>query len=223
MRLLRRRQALLELRVLGFDYQVFARPETSDRASFEHVFSGAYDVELPGEPELILDLGSNAGYASVYFALRYPSARVLAVEPVPANAAVLRRNVADLDRVEVVEGAAWPRAARLTLVDPGKGYWGMRVAEDASGEIAAVTIAELLDRAGTDTIDLLKVDIEGAERELFSENTGWLAGVRMLVLELHDRFVPGCRAALDEAVLRSGVRFYERQRGEDVLLSTTQF
>jgi FkbM family methyltransferase len=214
---------VLKLTVPGSDYRVVARTHGSDRASFEHVFAGAYELELPAEPRLIVDLGANAGYASVFFALRYPTARVIAVEPVPENARLLRKNVARLGRVDVVEAAAWPRPARLALVDPGKGWWGMRVAEAPGGVVAAVTVAELLARAGADSIDVLKVDIEGAEQQLFSENTDWLARVRTLILELHDRFVPGCRAALDAAVRRSGVRFYEAQRGEDVLLSTTQF
>jgi FkbM family methyltransferase len=212
----------LKLTVPGSSYRVVARREGSDRASFEHVFGGAYELDVPAEPKLIVDLGANAGYASVFFALRYPSARVIAVEPVPENARLVRKNVSRLERVDVVEAAAWPRPARLTLVDPGKGFWGMRVSEDAEGEVAAVTIPELLDRAGTDRIDILKIDIEGAEAELFSENTAWLGRVGVLVLELHDRFVPGCRAALDGAIERSGVRFHELQRGEDVLLSTTQ-
>lgn len=216
-RLLRRRPAVLELAVPGSDLRVVARPDGSDLASFEHVFAGAYDVELSNEPRLILDLGANAGYASVFFALRYPQARVLAVEPVPANAAIVRRNVAALEQVEVVEAAVWPRRTTVALHDPGKSYWGMRVFESESGDVQTVTMPELLERAGVDTIDLLKIDIEGAERELFSENTDWLARVRLLVLELHDRFVPGCRAALDEAIRRSGVRFEERSRGEDVL------
>jgi FkbM family methyltransferase len=208
----------LKLKVPGTRVRVVARPNSSDRAAFEHVFGGAYELDVPREPRLIVDLGANAGYASVYFALRYPAVRVIAVEPVPENAELLRRNVARLGNVDVVEGAAWPRPARLTLVDPGKGYWGMRVAEDPSGGIRAVTIPELLDGAGMDGIDLLKVDIEGAEQQLFSENTDWLARVGLLVLELHDRFVPGCRAALDAAIARSGAQFEERRRGEDVVL-----
>jgi len=210
----------LKLTVPGSSYRVVARRQGSDRASFEHVFGGAYELDVPSEPKLIVDLGANAGYASVFFALRYPSARVIAVEPVPENAKLARRNVSRLGRVDVVEAAAWPRPARLRLVDPGKGFWGMRVSEDASGEIAAVTIPDLLNRAGADRIDILKVDIEGAEAELFSENTAWLERVDLLVLELHERFVPGCRAALDAAIERSGVRFSELQRGSDVLLSS---
>jgi len=209
---------LVRLAVPGTQHSVLARVEGSDLAAFRHVFGGAYELELPQEPRLIFDLGANVGYASVYFALRHPGARVLAVEPVPANAALLRRNVASLPRVEVVEGAAWPRSGRLELADPGKGYWGMRVhAAGDGGAVRAVTIKELLADAGASRVDLIKIDIEGSELELFSENTEWVAGVGMLVLELHDRFRPGCREALDLALARSGVRFRELHRGEDVV------
>jgi FkbM family methyltransferase len=197
---------------------VWARSETSDLAAFRHVFGGAYDFELPAQPRLILDLGANVGYASVYLALRHPTARVIAVEPEPSNVVLLRRNVAALPRVDVVEGAAWPRSGRVSLQDPGKGQWGMRVQADGeTGNVRAVTIAELLERVDVDWIDLVKIDIEGSERELFSENTGWLERVGVLVLELHDRFRPGCRGVLDDAIARSGVRFRELQQGEDVV------
>jgi FkbM family methyltransferase len=209
---------LVTLGIPGSDYSVLARSEGSDLAAFRHVFGGAYDLDLPTDPRLILDLGANVGYASIYFALRYPAAQVFAVEPVPRNAALLRRNVAALPRVEVVEGASWPRHGRLALDDPGKGYWGMRVRPaNGKGDVQAVTVGDLLERAGTVWIDLVKIDIEGSERELFSENTGWLERVSVLVLELHDRFRPGCREALDGAIERSGIRFRELQRGEDVV------
>jgi FkbM family methyltransferase len=212
-----RRPPLVRLHVPGTEQSVYARPETSDLAAFRHVFGGAYDFDLPTEPRLVFDLGANVGYASVYFALRYPSARVLAVEPEPSNAALLRRNVAGLPRIEPIEAAAWPSPGRLALADPGKGYWGMRVETSQAGDVKAVTMRELLQRADADWVDLVKIDIEGSELELFSEEADWVNCVGALVLELHDRFRPGCRDALDQAFHRSGVRFREQHRGEDVL------
>jgi FkbM family methyltransferase len=211
--------SLVELPVPGSSHAVWARSDTSDLAAFRHVFDGAYDFELPAQPRLILDLGANVGYGSVYFALRHPTARVIAVEPEPSNVALLRRNVAALQGVDVVEAAVWPRSGRVSLQDPGKGQWGMRVhAAGETGHVRAVTITELLERTNADWIDLAKIDIEGSERELFSQNTGWLERVGALVLELHDRFRPGCRDALDDAIARSGVRFRELHKGEDVIL-----
>ena len=85
------------------------------------------------------------------------------------------------------------------------------------GAVRAVTVRELLESAGASRVDLIKIDIEGSELELFSENADWVASVGTLVLELHDRFRPGCREALDGALARSGVRFRELHRGEDVV------
>ena len=210
---------LVTLGVPGTEQSVFARPGTSDLAAFEHVFGGAYVLDLPTKPRLIFDLGANVGFASVYFALHYPGARVFAVEPEPANVAVLRRNVASSPRVDVVEGAVWPRSGRLAMKDPGKGYWGMRVQEEGDvRNVRAVTIPELLEAAGADWVDLVKMDIEGSELELFSEGTEWLESVGALVLELHDRFRPGCREAVRRAVARSGVAFREVHQGEDLVL-----
>jgi FkbM family methyltransferase len=212
-------QSLVELPVPGTAHVVWARSDTSDLAAFRHVFEGsAYDLKLPGKPRLIIDLGANVGYSAVYLALRHPTARVLAVEPEPSNAALLRRNVAALPAVEVVDGAVWPCQGRLRLEDPGKGQWGMRVqTAGETGNVRAVTVAELFERAGADWADLVKIDIEGSERELFSENTAWLERVGALVLELHDRFRPGCREALDAAIARSGVAFRELHKCEDVV------
>jgi len=216
--LVRRDPKLIVLDVPGFEYSVSARPGTSDAAAFEQVFGGAYALDLPVEPRLILDLGANVGYASVDLALRYPTARVVAVEPEPSNAALLRRNVAALGRVVVVEAAVWPRTGTVALEDPGKGKWGMRVrAGGPAGVVRAVTIPELLVDAGAEWADLVKIDIEGSELDLFSAETGWLTQVGALVIELHDRFRPGCENAVERAIVQSGVPFRKLRYGADVL------
>jgi FkbM family methyltransferase len=194
---------------------VVARRHTSDLAAFRAVSDGAHRVELPAGPELIIDLGANVGYVSVDFASRYPGTRVLAVEPHPANVEILRLNVRSLPEVDVIEAAAWPRPGTLVLEDPGKGFWGYRVRESGAGRgtVRAVTIPELLSEAGAETIDLLKVDIEGSELELFSGDVDWLARVRVLAIELHDHFRPGCREALEAALGRTRATFHDESRG----------
>lgn len=215
----RRREDLVTLYPPGAEHHVFARAATSDLAAFEHVFGGAYALELPLEPRVIFDFGANVGYASVFFALRYPGTRVVAVEPEPSNAALLRRNVASLPAVEVIEAAVWPHPGSLVLEDPGKGRWGFRVREgvNGSGAVRAVSVPELMERAGVPFVDLVKIDIEGSEVELFSGQTNWLDHVGALVIELHDRFRPGCRDAIDRALAAATPRFREASRGEDVI------
>jgi FkbM family methyltransferase len=221
-RLLRRpaRPRLVTVEVPGTGHFLVAREATSDLAAFRHVFGGAYDFELPRPPRLIFDLGANVGYAAVFFALRYPQARIVAVEPVKSNLSVLRRNARAFPQIDVVPGAAWPHSDRLAVEDVGKGYWGMRVRR--TGRLArgvrGVTVPHLLRRSGADRVDLVKIDIEGSELELFSTEADWVARVGAFAIEFHDRFRPGCREAFDTACARAGAVFTERQQGEATVL-----
>ncbi|HEU5171300.1 MAG TPA: FkbM family methyltransferase, partial [Gemmatimonadales bacterium] len=66
-------------------------------------------------------------------------------------------------------------------------------------------------------VDILKLDIEGAEREVFSEGSAeWIEKVGLIIVELHDHLRPGCRAALDAAVRSSS--FSRRHQGEHLVL-----
>ena len=199
------RDELVELAPEGVDRTVLARVGTSDLAAFEEVFAGTFVVDLPWEPSVIFDLGANVGYASVLLSHSHPDARIVAVEPEPSNVRILRRNVEGLP-VDVVAGAVWPRPGTLALHDPGKGRWGFRVHE-GGGDVAAVTVPELMERAETDFVDLVKLDVEGAELELFSGDTAWLDQVGALTIELHDRYAPGCRAAVEAALERASGEF----------------
>jgi FkbM family methyltransferase len=213
------RERLVPIPVPDSDVSVYARTGTSDRASFEGVFNGEHEYALPTEARLILDLGANAGYAAVLYALRHPGAHVVAVEPEPSNVRLIRQNVKGLD-VDVVPAAVWPHAGEVALEDPGKGRWGFRVREEPGGRaVPAVTVPQLLERAGAAFADLVKIDIEGAELELFSEGTEWLDRVGVVAVELHDDFRPGCRAALDGALSRANVAFHEERMGVAVVLT----
>lgn len=199
----------------GVEHPLYARPGTSDLAAFHAIFGRRQQaVDLGFAPRLIVDLGANVGYASVDLALRYPEASVLAVEPEPSNVALLRRNVKGLP-IEVVEAAVWPRPGILELEEAEIGHVGFRVHETASprGGVQAVTVPELMERFGADTIDLLKVDIEGSELELLSEEADWLEQVRAISIEFHDSFRPGCSAAGEAALARAGFQLRETVSG----------
>jgi FkbM family methyltransferase len=63
--------------------------------------------------------------------------------------------------------------------------WGIRVVPAEAGAVRTVTIPELIRMSGQDRVSLLKVDIEGAETELFQSCQGWLPQVDNIVVELH--------------------------------------
>jgi FkbM family methyltransferase len=145
-------------------------------------------------PKFILDLGANTGYASAFFASRFPAARILAVEPDPGNYKFCLRNVApDGGRVNVMQGAVWGKQARLALTRENScdgRDWSTRVVEAAPGtnaEVQGWDMKTLLDMAHQNDVDLVKIDIEGSEAEVFAANASqWLPRVRNICVELHD-------------------------------------
>jgi FkbM family methyltransferase len=181
---------------------------SSDFAVFYEIFLEriyAPLAELPA-PRLILDLGANVGYASVYFLNRFPMARVVAVEPDPASAAICRRNLAPYGaRARVVVGAVWPERARLVLLRGAYGdgrEWATQVRERTAGDdgedVEGWDVASLIDLAGAERADLLKIDIEGSEEALFGHPArAWLERVDNLCIELHGN---GCREAFGRAL-----------------------
>jgi FkbM family methyltransferase len=98
---------------------------------------------------------------------------------------------------------------------------GSRAVADGSRAVAgadpvrAVTVTDVMREFGLGTIDLLKVDIEGSEKELFAAPGDWIEHVDAICMELHDRFKPGCTRTFFGAVEDFAI---EVRRGEDVLV-----
>jgi len=151
-----------------------------------------YDIPMDRKPHMIVDGGAHAGYASLYFANKYPEAQILAVDPEGSNVAILRENTASYPNIRVLQAGIWHRRTCLTISNQEAENWAFQVQESEGHEdaIAAITIEDIMQLASTEFIDILKLDIEGAEKEVFSGRPEWLAKVGILIIELHDRFKP---------------------------------
>ena len=142
--------------------------------------------------------------------MRYPAARILAVEPEYGNFKLMEDNTRALGaRIQPLNAAVWKEDGSINLHtenDAGLplGAWGVQVSERttaASKPTACFRMETLLDRFGFDTVDNLKIDIEGAELEMFSSAAQrWLPRVKLIIIETHDRFRPGSDAAVCNAV-----------------------
>ena len=196
------------------------RPRTSDKPVFEQIFLNRdYDLPLYISPRLIIDAGANVGFASIYFANRYPGATIIALEPARENFGVLVRNTSDYPQVIPIQAALWSTCAMLSVNDHNES-WACTVEpqKDAQTEgVPGVSVTALLMRYDYSVIDILKMDIEGAEREVLAGDCrSWLTKTRVLIVELHDRFWPGCSEALESAV--TGLGFFRIERGENTVL-----
>ena len=148
----------------GFPHPLWMRPGTSDAPTFDEVFvAREYDVSLPDfSPATILDLGANVGYASVHFALRWPKATILAVEPEMENLSLLKRNTGHYAGIRALHAAVWSRATEVAVANPQDDANAFRMTE--SGEttaprVPAFTVGQLIDRLGAERLGLLKMDV----------------------------------------------------------------
>ncbi len=210
----------VQVRLPGSREPLRLRTGTSDRQAFDHVFyKSYYDIPLPITPRLIIDAGANVGYASVDFAQRYPEAEILAVEPESSNFAVLEENVRPYPNVKPIRAGLWHRDMRLRIRPGNDLHWSFRVepAEDSDPNgFDAITLDTLLEMASAPRIDLLKLDIEGSEKEVFEHAGPWLQQTQVMIIELHDRFRNGCQSALEHAL--EGQAWDRSQKGENVIL-----
>jgi FkbM family methyltransferase len=193
------------LRPPGLEFPVRLRAGVTDRRTFDQVFvSRQYDVAFPGTPRTIVDAGANIGLASVWFASRWPDARILAIEPEARNFELLRGNTNAIGRITAIRGALWSRSGTVAITNPSAPAASFRVGESAEARYAvpAYCMSDLIRIRGISQIDILKMDIEGAEREVFGspDVSDWLQHVRMLIVELHERYSPGCSAEFERAV-----------------------
>lgn len=215
----------------GSSTPITVRLGTSDIRVFSDIFSKQeYGWNFASPPRVIVDIGAYTGLSASFFAARYPNAIIIAVEPDEENFALLKQNTACFENVHAIRAALWVESGFVSLTDPGDGAWGFRVAEsDSSGtrstevssglspkSIRAVTIDDIRREYSLDKIDLLKVDIEGSEKEIFANAESWISSVDAICIELHDRFKTGCSRSFYRAVDDFPI---ELRRGEDVLVA----
>lgn len=140
---------------------------------------------------LIVDCGANIGASAVWFSQEFPKAKTVAIEPDAQNFKFLAENSGGLN-VQPVLGAIAGKPGVLRLVDPGEGEWGYRTMGEGIplGEVRAYSIGEVLSLAPEFVPFILKVDIEGAEEDLFREEAEIFGRFPLVIIELHDWMLP---------------------------------
>jgi FkbM family methyltransferase len=176
-----------------------------DYATFEEVLlRREYDIELSFEPKNIIDAGANIGLTALFLANKYPGAAIVSLEPDDENFKLLSQNVSAYKNIIPLKGGLWFKDAFLEIVDEAVGNNAFRVEEvgaDHDLAIRAYGLPTIMKQQEWEHIDLLKIDIEGSEKKLFEKNfEDWLPKVRVLIIELHDRMVPGSSKAVFKAI-----------------------
>lgn len=181
------------------DAPAHLRARTTDALVLkELLLKGNFDFAVPVPPRFIVDAGANIGLVSAFLASRFPEARIVALEIDPGNFEQLRRNVQPYANVIPMHAGLWSHATSLTVANPDSREWAFRATERPRGSspdqsVPAFSVGDLIRQFDTRQVDVLKVDIEGGELEVFGpEAEQWVDRVAIIAVELHDRLVPGC-------------------------------
>jgi len=213
---------LFRQKLAGVKHPFYIRIGTTDASVLKQVFvERQYDYPLPISPGVIVDAGANIGLSAIFFANRYPDALILAIEPEDSNFQLLQQNTAPYPQIRALKAALWQKNQQIRLIDPKDGNDGFRTKEETMnddvclGYVRGMTLDAIMAEKALRFIDVLKIDVEGAEKEVFENSSNWIDRVRIIIAELHDHIKSGCSTAFLHAT--QGFAFDVPARGETVI------
>lgn len=194
-----------EVELISNDKVVIRNQKHSDFSVFRQIFNEKeYGLVLKTfllndnfkGKKIIIDAGANVGYTSSYFSINLDDVQIFAVEPSEKNAQVFALNVSFLknkDKVLLYQNALSDKENQFfeteTNFRDGKD-WSITTKEVENGTLKGITIDEIIRENNLSYISLLKIDIEGAERFIFTKenNLSFLDKTQIIAIEIHDEF-----------------------------------
>lgn len=182
---------------------IILRKGTSDAMVFQQIFidkeySDLVDMILLNKKSIttILDLGANIGLTTIYLIKYFPNATYLCVEPDKKNFELMQLNLTRFSNIVLYQKAIWSNNNNLYLnrnFRDGKD-WSISVSNDDLGaytKVETITIDNILEYNHLSIIDLVKIDIEGAEAEIFKSEAhlDFLDKTRIIAIEIHEEFI----------------------------------
>lgn len=196
----------------------FIRKNTKDKETFKEIFnSKIYQCKLPIIPKTIIDAGANVGFASIFFKSKYKNSEILALEIETENCTYFEKNMKKFENIELLQKGLYNKKVKLIIEDPfnaTNSYIIKEVNDHEKYMLESITIDDILAYKKWDTIDLLKIDIEGAEKNVFESNyENWLPKTKIIMIETHDRIISKCSYNVMKAINNFNFILYTTNEG----------
>lgn len=193
--------------MLGADFRI--ADGASFYASYREIFlNELYRFDAAGTAPLVIDCGANCGVSVVYFKQLFPAARIIAVEADPNIFALLQWNVAQrgFEGVTLINKAVAAGGEHVAFHCEGADAGRIHALQDAREQIIVPVVA--LDDLLAEPVELLKVDIEGAETDVLCASQR-LHNVAQIMVEYHS-FGDAAQSLhrLLDKLAASGFRYY---------------
>ncbi len=168
---------------------------TDDYAPFiEHIQKKNNTINL------IIDAGANIGCSAIFFHQYFPDATIICIEPEQTNTEILNKNILinkAENKIKILNKALWNTVTTLELRRIDFSNDGFHVMKDGITDgiidnVLTCTIPEILEESKQSQIDLLKIDIEGAEKVLFQDNAHlalFLNNTKNIIMEVHEEYI----------------------------------
>ncbi|GAA4278507.1 FkbM family methyltransferase [Aquimarina mytili] len=212
---------------LSDNSQIHLRKNTKDHETFDEVFiDNIYNLPLPIAPKTIIDAGANIGLASLFFKMKYPDSAIALIEIDSGNLEMIRKNLKGYTNITILNKGLYNKHSYFKIFDPFNATNSFVIKESTQDDydIESITIDQIIDDHSWDTIDILKIDIEGAEKNLFESNyQHWLPKVNVLMIETHDRMVPKCSITVMKALDEYDFGLYTTTNGGTLVYYNSKF
>lgn len=212
------------IKIKGIPFPFSLRKGTTDYETFyQAIVHSQYSFKYPIKAKTIIDGGANIGLASIAFKSLFPDAKILAIEPDKENFDQLKKNLEPYPDINMINKGIWNKKSIVRVSDKyNVGKWGMvteEIATETENSVSTVTIDEIMNLYHLDEIDILKLDIETAEREVFSSGYEcWLPKVKIIVIELHDSLSKGTAMPFFKAITETIGNYSFYQLGENTII-----
>lgn len=212
-----KKNSIIIFNVNGALYKFLLKTNSSDSDVFrqiilndEYVFIIHMLHHYKISVKTMIDCGANVGYTTIYFKAFFPDASIISIEPQYEVFLRLNENVRinNLSNIITIQKGLWSTSTYL------KSDFSFRDGQDWSHRlvpadensikkdlIKTITVNELMQEYEVEIIDFFKMDIEGAEAEVFSERAdlSWLDKVKFIAIEIHDEF--NCRKRIEDILI----------------------
>ena len=176
-----------------FKNNIYLRKDQSDPFIFEQVFveqQYKFDYGEVNSIKWIIDAGANIGLAAIFFSEKYPDAKIISIEPDKNNFELLKKNTVNYKNVYPVNAALWYQDELLDISNKDEKSAGFMIESATNSNenlIHSVTVSGLMQQYKINEISILKLDIEGSEKEIFQHGSAeWLPHCKVVITELHD-------------------------------------
>lgn len=186
-----------------YDQNILIRPKSHDlEVAYTSLGKEFRDIEflLPKSYNgIIVDAGGYIGTAAIKLSLMYPSAQIVSLEPSVENFKILSLNTADYKNIDVINAAlVGSEVETAQLYDRKTGEWGFSIISNPEdnqnpellSSVKCITIQKIKEIYSKD-IGILKLDIEGGEKDIFDSNSIDLKQIKIIFVEIHDYIVKG--------------------------------